>query len=174
MKSLVMITCVFAMALTLHAQAIGNDTGYTTPDQTITGGLHFDQSASPQIQGDVAYAKHVSGAIYSYNAVRLTSISIQKVAGQALPKIETQSQTETGVCTYMTTVLGFAMSSCVSAGLAAAPGQSAGASASGTLVGLKSAKWKNVVWGFDAGPSYSAITSDKPTWFFGLRVGWGR
>lgn len=161
-------------SLAACAQAIGNDTGYTTPDQVITGGAFFDQAASPQIQGLVSYAKHVSGSIYSYNSVRLTSIQIQKVAGQKLPNVQVQSQTETGVCTYAAPVLGFAVSGCVSAGMAAAAGQSAGPSASGTVVGLKSAKWKNVVWGFDAGPSYSAIAHNAPSWFFGLRLGWGR
>lgn len=175
MKTLPAIPILIALCASLSfAQAIGNDTGYTTPDQVVTCGAYFDQASSPQIQGDCNYAKHVTGGIYSASSVRLTSLQIQKIAGQTLPSVQVQSQTETAICTYIVSVLGFAVSTCAGAGIAAAGGQAAGVSASGTVVGLKSAKWKDVVWGFEAGPSYSAIAHNAPSWFFGLRIGWGR
>jgi len=153
-------------------QAVGNPTGYETPDLTITGGIHFDQAATPQIQGDVDVAKHVSSGVYQYNDVKLTSIRFIPVQGQKIPQVEVQTQTETGACGYIATVAGFALSTCVAGGLAAAPGQS-GPSGSGNLVGLKRTGWKDSVWGFNAGPSYSGV-SGGVSWLFGVRFGWAK
>jgi len=101
---------------------------------------------------------------------RMSSIS---GPGQKLPRIEVQTQTETGFCTYTGTVAGFALSGCVAGGLAAAPGQSPGASGSGHVVGLRRTGWKDLIWGFDFGPSYSAVAGDV-SWSGGIRLGWGK
>jgi hypothetical protein len=171
MKTLILATLV-AISAFGQANAV---TLY--PQQFVGGGLNYNQQASPNLSGFVAYAHLVDKdhGVYSYTLVRESSIFVVgsgKTLGQRLQSLHTS--TETGAALHAGKFGAFDLWALGTGGIAAATTPDGAATGFSGSAGGMATKGLGNGWyiGLAGWYSYSGVAGS--TYPVGLVIGWGR